>query len=66
VAENNVTFSAMPTPTYDEFQTVSIWFGINASTGGSAITGHKEMSPDDARAFAAEITKACDIVEADK
>jgi hypothetical protein len=63
VAENNVTFSAMPTPTYDPFETVSIWFGINESAGNGAITGHKTLTTAAARTFASEIIKACEIVE---
>jgi hypothetical protein len=63
VAENNVTFTAMPKPTYDTFEKVSIWFGINESAGNGGITGHKDLTTREARWFAAEIIKACDIVD---
>lgn len=66
MAENNVTFSAMPTPTYDDFETVSIWFGISESAGNGAITGTKTLTTSEARDFAASIVKACDIVDKER
>jgi hypothetical protein len=66
MAENNVSFAAMPKPTYDDFEKVTIWFGISESAGNGALTGHKDMTTREARWFAAEIIKACDIVDAEQ
>lgn len=54
-----IMFTAMPTPTYDPFTRVTVMAGINST--GTFISA--DVTPADARAFAAEIIRSCEIVE---
>lgn len=54
-------FAVMPTPTYDDFETVTL--SVTQSGVGHGFSLHKEVSPEEARAFAARIVQAAQIVE---
>lgn len=54
-----IRFDAMPTPTWDDFETVTLTAAIQST--GTFITA--DVAPPDARAYAAEIIAACEIVE---
>lgn len=56
-----VIFSAMPTPTFDDFENVLLSAMI-ANTGTCIAA---EVSTEDARKYAAEIISACEKVEAE-
>lgn len=65
MAEGKITFAAQPTPSWDDFKTVTITAGISQVGGQGSVLLHKELDPPAARAYAAEIVRACEIVEAE-
>lgn len=66
MAEGRITFAAQPTPTYDDFESVTITAGISqvGGRGNSMLTA--DVSVERARTFAAEILRSCEIVEAER
>lgn len=64
--EGKVGFSATHTPSWDEFKTVTLTAGVSQVGGGGAVLLHAEVSVEEAYAYAAQIERACQIVEADQ
>lgn len=64
--EGKVSFSAVHTPSYDEFTTVTLTARLNQVGGGGASCIWGDFTVAEARAFAAEIERSCVIVENDK
>lgn len=56
-----IDFHAMPTPTWDTFETVHLSVGIHGTTTHIGI----DMPAEKAREWAAEIIAACEVVEAE-
>lgn len=65
MAEGKITFSAQPTPTWDQFETVTLIAGVSQVGGRGAVMLHTDVSLEDARKLANAILRSCEIVEAD-
>ncbi len=59
-------FSAGHTPSYETFKTVTLSVTVRLPDLTGAVHVDEHVSVEDARAFAAQINSACDIVERDQ
>lgn len=62
VEKPRVDYTAMPTPTYDDFRTVT----LDVSIHGTKTSISTDLPPEKAREWAAEIIEACRIVESER
>ena len=65
MSDGQIKFYAQPTPSYDDFESVTVSAGCLQVGGFGGFTLHKEMGTDEARTFAAQIIAACEVVERD-
>lgn len=57
-----IHFNAMPTPSYDDFETVTLSVAIY----GTGTSIESDMPTENARQFACEIIAACELVEEER
>lgn len=63
--EGRIRFSAQPTPSYDEFETVTISASVTQVGGRGSVQLYADATLEEARTLAAELERACQLVERD-
>lgn len=66
MSEGRITFWAMPTPSWDPTDTVTVGAQIGQSDGAGSMRVTKELSLDEARAFAKRITDSIAAIETEQ
>lgn len=60
-----ISWRAEPTPTYEKFETVNLQAILRDGRGTGCANIYSDVTVEEARALAAQINRACDIVEGD-
>lgn len=66
MSEGKITFSVTQSPYDDPFEKVLVMAYVNQVGGRGSASIYGELSPDEARHFAAEILRVVEIVEKDQ
>lgn len=66
MSDGIITFGATHTPNWDQFKTVTLSVTLIQTGGHGGLTIHTDVSVEKAREYAAQIERACQIVEADQ